>query len=79
MPPCVLVFNFNNFASIFSSKINLLVESIGNAKILNNPAYAVVTKMLSVDPRTYLNMMIRMGVRGQSPPTPLEYAKSLSQ
>ena len=36
-------------------------------------------KRLRVDPRTYLNMMIRMSVRGQSPPTPLEYAKSLSQ
>ena len=36
-------------------------------------------KRLRVDPRTYLNMMIRMSVRGQSPPTPLGYAKSLSQ
>lgn len=36
-------------------------------------------KRLEIDPRTYINMIIRQSVRGQSPPTPLEYAKSLSQ
>jgi transposase len=36
-------------------------------------------KRLEVDPRTYINMMIRKSVHGEQPPTPLEYAKSLRQ
>mgnify|MGYP001291992148 CR=1 FL=1 len=36
-------------------------------------------KRLQIDPRTYINMIIRQSVRSSAPPTPLEYAKSLRQ
>ena len=70
LSPGILVFNSSNFASIRSSKINLLVESKGNAKILNNPAYAVVTVKLvaSVDIE-----LMEMDIEIEAP------AKSLNQ